>query len=54
MVTFFYDFYLFSFFLKAEKIPGPTKMDMSIRESNREGAYNKLHTVSIGYELAVA
>ncbi len=22
-------------------------MDMSVRESNREGAYNKLHTVSI-------
>ncbi len=39
--------FIYLVFLKAEKIPGPTKMYMSIWESNREGAYNKLHTVTI-------
>ncbi len=38
---FFNDFTLFSF-LTAEKIAGPTKMDISERESNRDGAYNNV------------
>ncbi len=41
----FFMIFIYLVFLTAETIPGPTKMDMSIWESNREGAYNKLHTV---------
>ncbi len=33
-------------FLTAEKI-SPTKMYISIRESNQDGAYNKVYTVTI-------
>ncbi len=44
---FFFMIFIYLVFLTAEKIPGPTKMDMSIWDSNREGAYNKLHTVTI-------
>ncbi len=43
----FFMIFIYLVFLKAEKIRGPTKMDMSIWESNREGVYNKLHTVTI-------
>ncbi len=43
----FFMIFIYLVFLTAENIPGPTKMDMSIWESNREGAYNKLHTVTI-------